>query len=1080
MRRCLLHCCLIICCVASQSAAQPLPFTQPQPVGGFFNSTALCITQDHKGFLWVGTTDGLGRYDGKKVLEFRNIPGDTTSISNNYIRVMHTDSKGNIWVGTKRGLNCFDPGSGQFIRYFQMSEDNFDVENNILSIMEDRHGYIWFGTYNGLFRLNPKTQITDQLLPDVENPNSILDKTIFKVFEDSKGRLWVGSYEGLSVYDNRNDNNFSFQNFQSNDLNKSGLKSSIISSFVEQENGAIWFGSYDGIYRVIEEDSSFSFQEYLPDPSYKKGIASNTIKEIWITGHNKLWLATHNSGLGEVEINPASPDSVKIQLHAPRKNPNEIGLEGSPVHDGLIDQSNNLWVVTTGGVNKLNLSAPKINQIPYIPEDENGLKDHVILSVCKDSHNNLWLGTREGLHFLSAENLSTKVYDFKVFQHDKNNKSSISHNRIFEIYEDRQGLLWLGTFYGLNYLDLNTFTGKAPVFNHLFVEDGLPNNYIYGIEETSKGRYWVSTYGQLSKMNFTHGVDIKPSFKNYDMDDRRPDALVNAMNYQVASDRFGDYWVATYNGLSKIINETGEGVFDNYKMDLNSTGGISDNSIICLFKDSKGRFWIGTRNGLNLVVQDKQIERNSFKTFGIKDGFTNTVIQSIQEDNKGHLWVGTNKGLFQFDPERALTGEKGVLRVLKKEDGLTNSNMIFRSATKDKEGSIYFGTASGLSYFNPNDMSWNSNLPKVVFTKLKVLNKTIVPTEQDQSILKKSITYTDSLLFNHQQNIISLEFAALEFSNPDKNQYASQLVGLNEDWVYSGTQNSVTYTNLKPGNYTLKVKACNNDGIWNETPTRLFIKVLPPPWQTWWAYILYAIGVLSILIFAFRFFAQRRLQKVQEEMRINKARYEEREMLRKKNAADFHDELGHRITKITLFAELAERQSIDDDQLSTFIHKIKNNTRELSDGIKDLIWSLDPSQDTLLQTLARIQDFGDRLFDFSDIKFKTEKLDSQLSKLSLNADKRRQVLLIFKEAMNNCLKYSKAENAILQTHLDGNQLTITFKDDGIGMDLKHQKNGYGLNNMRLRAQQIDSKIEILSEIDHGSIIKLQIKIPHMG
>ena len=360
------------------------------------------------------------------------------------------------------------------------------------------------------------------------------------------------------------------------------------------------------------------------------------------------------------------------------------------------------------------------------------------------------------------------------------------------------------------------------------------------------------------------------------------------------------------------------------------------------------------------------------------------------------------------------------------------------------------------------------------------MNKSVVPSSEKNNPLSKSITLTDTITLKHWQNILSIEFAALDFSKPTKNNYAYQLDGFDRDWVFSGTNNTATYTNLRPGTYVFKAKGSNNDGLWNEVPKELVIRVLPPPWKTWWAYSLYGLFFIGLIYFIIKNRVRQRVRKIEEQARIEKARFEERELLRKQNAADFHDELGHRLTKISLFLELADRSSKAADPVKQYLSKIKTNALGLSDGIRDLIWSLDPQKDSLYQTMLRLQEFGDKLFDFSEIRFKTEGVGEALEHITLEPDVRKQVLLIFKESMNNCLKYADCQNAILKIETNHQHGKIIFEDDGKGFDQNLISKGYGLKNLKERSEKINGKLTINSEIGKGTSISLLLKIPQMG
>lgn len=1051
---------------------QTLRFEHPTDKTNFLRGSISELLQDRQGFIWVATSDGLGKYDGKTVVEYRNIRGDTTSLSNNYISDLYEDSEGRIWVATTSGLNCYFPKSDSFVQYFNYDGEDLEGENYILSVVEDQKGFIWYSTYGGVFRIDPKSGSSIFVNEELDNNDAFSHKVVWDIFEDSKGTLWFATRNGITYYSN--DDSFQFQKIKPNPGAPNALQHERVFKFAEQKNGTIWVGTDTGIYRLLETKGGFKFKQYAHDPKKINSLSHDFIEDIKAEGDDKLWVSTWAGGLNEVIL--AKNDTEEIQFIHHKNDPdNSQTLSLNRIKTSLIDRSGILWVGTRSGLDKSVASNWKFKNITPIQNTPKSLSHSIIKSILKDSHGNLWIGTYDGLNFLSSENYKNGVFEFQIFKHEKANTNSISHNNIFTLEEDSLGFLWIGTYRGLNYINLNTFF-EEPVFEKIYFPDNIPHSWIYDVLEIKKGKYWIATYGKLAKMTFDPNKNEDPDLQVFDMNPKVNDALVNATTYQVCKDRYGQFWVGTFLGLSKYIQKNGRDYFDNYQFDRKDTLGISDNSIICLKLDSKGNLWIGTRNGLNLVIQKSAEEKAVFRSFGSQDGFPNDVIQSIEEDVNGLLWIGTNKGLVHFDPKAAIENGQGILKVYNQDDGLLAQGFIFRATEKADNGTLFFGTSKGLNYFTPSELIENQNVGNIVFTKLKVSNKKITPSEKENSILKKSIQLTDTLILRHFQNDIELEFAALDFANPLQNEYQFKLEGYNEDWIYSGNNNSATYTNIPNGDFIFKVKASNNDGVWIEEPKQLFIKVLPPWWKTWWANILYVL-IFSIIIYGWiRWRVHQRVLKIKQLAKIQTARYEERELLREKNAADFHDELGHRLTKVSLFLELAEREAKENSNLTTFLKKIKTNTIGLSEGIRDLIWSLDPKKDTLFQTIIRLQEFGDRLFEFSNINFKMESVDNSFEKIDLEPETRKHVLMIFKEAMNNSLKYSDAEKAMLHSQTENGHVEIIFKDDGKGFDLFQKRKGYGLKNMKDRAEKINGIIEMKTKDGEGTEIRLKIPI----
>lgn len=389
---------------------------------------------------------------------------------------------------------------------------------------------------------------------------------------------------------------------------------------------------------------------------------------------------------------------------------------------------------------------------------------------------------------------------------------------------------------------------------------------------------------------------------------------------------------------------------------------------------------------------------------------------------------------------------------------------------------MLFGGVNGLNIFHPDSLRLNESLPKVQISRLKLFNAEVpIANELNKSEafrLANSISTTNEIHLNYDQNFLSFEFAALEYTQPEKNQFAYQLLGVDRDWVYSGNRRFADYPNLAPGDYTFRVKASNNDGLWNEQAKELHIYLSPPPWKSWWAYSLYALAVLGAIFL----FISYRTQQVRQEMktlaRIERIKVEEREQLRARTSQDFHDEAGNNLTKLSLYTGLSKRSAQDNPDLQEYLQKMEENLQELGSGIRDFIWTLDPRQDSLHATLDRIRDFASSLFEHTDIEFHFENQLQGDEKENLSLTTKRHLLLICKEALNNVLKYADCGKVSIQVERKKKDLLLQIQDNGKGFEEEELKRINGLNNMRNRAKEMDAQIEIESGESQGTSIRL--------
>ncbi|MFQ5606091.1 MAG: two-component regulator propeller domain-containing protein, partial [bacterium] len=578
----------------------------------------------------------------------------------------------------------------------------------------------------------------------------------------------------------------------------------------------------------------------------------------------------------------------------------------------------------------------------------------------------------------------------------------------------------------------------------------LSNDAIHYIYEDRSGVLWFGTGGGgLCRFN-----SRSSTFTRFQRDAARPESLNDPFVFALLEDRHGRFWVGTAAaGLKLFDRETG--AVRHFQHDPSNPASLSNNRVLCLTETQSGEIWVGTAAGLNKLVVPTTPEKDFlFVQFHESDGLPNEVIYGILEDNSGHLWISTNRGLAKVTPG----ADRLTVRIYTAADGLQSDEFNHNSFHKDRDGRMYFGGVNGLNAFHPDSVKDNPYVPPIVITDFKILNEA------------ERFTGTSEIVLSYRDYFFSFEFAALNYTLPEKNKYAYMMEGFDEDWIYCGTRRFASYTNLDPGDYIFRVKGSNNDGVWNEEGTSVKVRVTPPPWKTWWAYTLYGLFILGSIAGFVRYRIRSLEKEVEAKAAIERAKVEERERVRKNSSADFHDEAGHMITKITLFLELAKRKAGLDAGLTEYLSKIEENTKALSSGMRDFIWGLDPEKDSLYDTLLRLKDFGNNLFQHSEIRFQAGGIKPSFKQIDLPMHHRRSILFIFKEAMNNCIKYSVADSAYLKAELDRTELTIIFEDNGAGFEQRKDGEGYGLKNMVARAGKIGASIEIGSIPGQGTKI----------
>ncbi|MEZ4772449.1 MAG: two-component regulator propeller domain-containing protein [Bacteroidia bacterium] len=1004
---------------------------------GLSSNTIRDIFQDNQGFIWVATSDGLNRFDGYHFTTFRHDQEDSTSISNNNLYDIMEDREGKLWIASLRGgLNCYDAGKEVFYRYRHDAHDSTTISSDeVISLFEDQEGTIWVGTSRGLNQVVKDAAGNISFIRHInkpEDPGGQI-KSIFTIGEDERGYLWVGTTSGLLRFDKKNR---TFKNY----LHWPGLAErpnpGIVNDITTAPDGTLWTGQQPGGFQQItylaqtdtaEGQVHFSQHYTLP---YPENIAANRIRKL------------------------------------------------------IFDHNGNLWLGSYGGLFQYK-NGEIINK---------NLPSGVVFALCEDRAGNLWVGTEKGITMLPGH-----VYPFQIIGHNPDNPQSLPNAVVGAIEKDPKGNLWISTEQGLTRIDV--ISGE---YRHFSAPGELFAPLVNDISIDKRGRLYISCNGSVSR---TEDVN-SPVFRHFTYKPNDPGALGTQKSYGLFIDKNDQVWIPSYRGIMTIhpdrdsietcpfdsanhfvhIISLGEDslligsqlglfAFDKttrtyHKQNLGA--GYKNEVIKYLHRAKNKEIWVGTETGLHLFEPGKGFIRS----YNEKNGLSNAFLRGILEDDEGNLWISSNKGISKFDP-KAETFKNYFAR-----DGLPSDQFVSRACYKDQKGILYFGSDKGMVYFDPTKIRDNDFIPPVVISGFRLFNDPVLTgrvapyVRSHDFMLEQSILFTREILLNYQQRVLSFSFTALNYHLPEKNKYAYKMDGFDEEWTYTDASNRVaTYTNLDPGTYTFHVKGSNNDGGWNEAGTSVRLLIRPPWWKTWWAYALY----LLMAGLAITGFIRYRTEEVRRQMRtqslIEKAKLEERENVRARSSRDFHDEAGNKLTKISLYTGLMKQQSTENPQMTEYLNRVEENLKELSSGMRDFIWVLDPKHDSLSATLVRIKQFGDTLLEHSGIDFHFQNEIPESYDLRLDLTTRRNLLMIFKEAMNNSLKYSQAHTMRFAAFIGKeNELVVRLTDDGLGFDPNNLLRVNGLHNMRSRAEESGATLNIEGTPGLGTAITFIKKI----
>jgi len=812
-------------CFKALAQVTNLKFDHLSVKQGLSHGNVSVVYQDRLGFIWLGTEDGLNLYNGYDFTIFRNIAGDSTSISANNVRAITEDGDGNLWIATQSGVNLYNRELNSFK---QFRHDPYRPESisadDVGCILLDSENVMWFGTSYGLNRYDPVTTNFKRYLSDASNPEALPGGAINSIIEDKAQNLWIATTAGLSKLSK---DRTSFASYYHTAGNTHSLVSNIVVAlFQDPDSDHLWVGTDDGLGYMNVKDGTF--KNYLHKPGDETSIAASSIHQIIRDPHGQLWIGTD----GGLSLMNERENNFISFTHS---DEDKGSLNTNIVKHIYFDVNDRMWVSNRfGGVNIFEKGKTAFNT--------NLIKGNNVTSFTEDENGNIWIGV-DGNGFNRFDRQTGK---YTNFSHHVDNKNSVASNKVLGVKIDRKGGLWVAMWRaGVDHYDRNT-----KLFKH-YVHDPLdPNsisaNDIFYIFEDRKGNIWFATWSNgINKFN-----PETDNFTRYTHNPRDPASIAAHGIVHITEDHLGKLWIATEQAGVDVFDPRTE-TFTHYTAKGNP-GDISTNGSYFVFEDSKRRMWIGGNAGLNLYDPTS----NTFKAYRKSDGLPNESIFGILEDDANNLWLSTNFGLSNFNPERKTFKNYDI------SDGLQDNQFDKWASLKLKSGELLFGGINGFNLFDPADIKENKYRPPVYITDFRLFTKTVPIGPKE--ILSKNIVLTDHITLDHSQNYFSFEFTALNYRHADKNLYRYKMEGLQDEWTEPGTDRKASYTNLSPGEYVFKVIASNNDGIWNETGASINITITPPIWQTWW-FVILAVSVTVGSAFSFHLVQMRavRLQKIE-------------------------------------------------------------------------------------------------------------------------------------------------------------------------------------------------------------------------
>ena len=777
---------------------------------GLSQSVINVIFQDSKGFLWFGTEDGLNRYDGYSFKVYRPEADNETSLSNSWITSITEDKNGFVWIGTRQGgLNRFDPRSGLFTVFKHDPNDSLSLSNNrINALFIDKKGALWVGTDSDLDRFEPKDE---SFIHYIGNEGG-LNNPITTIYESSTGFLWIGVADN-GLYQLNEKTNL-FKTFQAN-TNMASLSDNNVTAIEEDLEGNLWVATQNGLSRF--KPNTQTFARYLHNPDDPESISSNDLHHLYLDHNGVLWIGTNNG----LDIYNAQLDHF---IHYRHESSNPGSLSNNIILNIFEDRGGVMWVGTFGGgLNKYNRRQDEFAYYRGDPSNPKGLSGNLISSIFTESNGTVWIGTLEN----GLNRFTPTTGEFKQYHHDPADPESLSSDQIYSILVDRHGLLWVGTDSALDLFDPET--GKSKRYVPEETKNSLSGLPVHTIFESRDGRLWLGTGNGLNQFD-----PAAETFISYHPNPNDPNSLSDEHVVAIEEDLRGDLWIGTVDsGLNRLNRQSEE--FTRYQNRRGDQKSLSNVAILSIHQSRDGTIWVGTAGG---GLNRYDLMTDTFSSFTEKDGLPNNVIYGILEDRENHLWLSTNYGLSRFNPQL------NQFRNYTVSDGLQSNEFNSNAYAITQRGEMYFGGINGLNFFNPLSATTDTYIPPIVLTSLTQNGEPITTDVRVESLQELTLKWP--------LNSFEFEFAALAYGQPVKNQYAYMLENFDEEWNLIGAKHSSRYTNLPGGTYTLLLKGSNSDGMWNETPLRVKVTVIPPIWQTNWFRLLLVLGLASVVAGGYR------------------------------------------------------------------------------------------------------------------------------------------------------------------------------------------------------------------------------------
>jgi len=889
----------------AQSQLEHTDFNNLNVSDGLSQNIVESIYQGSHGFLWLGTQDGLNRYDGQNFVSYNYKIDDSTSLSNSYVKDIVEDQNGNLWIGTYGGgLNKFDKKS-IFKHYKQDGEVKSSISNNVVyTIYQYSDSIYWLGTKKGLNKFNIISEEFTNQFTDPDHFPSLNNSVVYCISQSSdKDEIWVGTREGLHKV---NIKDFSVTPYLKGE---NGLADDDVRDLYFDSSGTLWVATkLGGLFYKKENDSQFHQIDL-------KFTEKNEVyaRKIYPNDQGGVWLGTFDFGLFYID------DGYQTKCHFQKESNYPNALPSNNIVEIFQDESSNYWLgMHGGGISSFNLNQNKFDLYQHFKDNPNSISDNAVNYIFEDSKGQIYIANDAGIDLVVEGDEELK------FQQIIKSDSEFPDDRGWLLFEDSDNILWVGLWnFGLSRYDRDT--GKMKSYKNIEGDStSITTDFIESIAEAPDGKLWIGLLADGGLAIFDKKTE---KFKRYRHDVNNPNSISNNRVHKVFIDSEDRIWLATDFGLDLYQPKTDD--FKHYRYNKNDSNSINYNIIRTIIEDSKNNIWVGTGGGgFAKMIETK--EGIHFKSFTKDDGLVNNNITGITEDLNGNLWISTYKGISFFNPE---TEE---FKNYDHSDGLQGEEFVRRSIATLNDGRIFAGGFNGLNVFRPEDIKESKYEPQINLVSVHIIN------EKGEKMIKDFSV--DSILLDHNDYLISFEIATTDLSSTEKIEFSYLLEGFNKNWINIKGRRHFAFTNLPAGTYKLKIKGTNADGKWSGNVKELFIKVDPPFWATTWFRVVFIVSLI-VMIFLYiqlriRYLknARKKLQS-KVEMRTSELEIANKDLLENQSLVIHQkEEISEQNKEIAQKNKIIQKQNdelkLSNLQLEEMVDERTHELREANDDLK--------------------------------------------------------------------------------------------------------------------------------------------------